>query len=569
MIGTLSVLGDSLRRVALELALEASLLGLGSALVSTLVVQSTLPIAAKVVSGIVGIAVNPQLAGTQIGLTLVAGALLGFLLALPFASRIRRLKPSALFQEEANLDLPFAKRDVWAVLPLILVFYALSVYQSHSWRVGSVFFGLTALSVLGLYFVGSLVFRSAERLSTARNFGTLPFRLAVRSLSRNPWSSLSAFVATGVGAILLSLIPSLQTAMIREIERPEGSKVPSLFLFDIQEEQLPKLREVVAEGGATLDYLSPLVRARLETINGKPAVKAKDLAERSTREQEEEDRSRNRGYNLSYREGLSDSEKISSGRGFEGRFDPASGGLPEVTVERKFADRLGVGVGYRIGFEIEGVPIEAKVVGLRTVRWSSFQPNFFIVFQPGAIDDAPKTFLGGIPSLPEAKRRALQEKVVATFPNVSVIQVDELVRKISRIFDQMGTAVQITGLLSLVTGLFVIFAIARRQAVVRRRNALLLKTVGASAGDVIGIFLWEFGLLSFTAALLGGALSFALSRLIVWIVFERRELALGLAEAQSFGLSLVGITGISLFCAAIAAWGIARAKPWKLLQAED
>jgi putative ABC transport system permease protein len=482
---------------------------------------------------------------------------------------VGRLKPAALFQEEANLDLPFRKRDGWAAAPLVLVFYALSVYQSHSWRVGSLFFGLTLLSVLGLYFVGSKAFRAAERFFSRRHFGSLPFRLAVRSLSRNPWSSLSAFVATGVGAILLSLIPSLQTAMVREIERPEGSKVPSLFLFDIQEEQVSRLRELVNAGGAALDYLSPLVRARLETLNGKPAEKAKDLAERSTREQEEEERSRNRGYNLSYRAELSDSETISSGRNFRGRFDPASGGLPEVTIERKFADRLGVGVGDRIGFEIEGVPIEAVVVGLRNVRWSSFQPNFFVLFQPGAIDDAPKTFLGGIPSLPEGKRRQIQEKVVATFPNVSVIQVDELVRKITRIFDQMGAAVQITGVLSLVTGLFVIFAIARRQAVVRRRNALLLKTVGASAKDVMAIFLWEFGLLSATAALLGSALSFVLSRLIVWVVFERREFALGFIEARAFGISLVVITGVSVLCAAFAAWGIARAKPWKLLQSED
>lgn len=560
MIGTLRALGDSTHRIGLEIALEALVLGLLSAVASIILVFATLPMAARLVSRLSGVPVFPVVAPSSALLTLALGAFVGFFIALPFASRVARLKPSALFQDEVHLALPSDRKDQLLFLPLAALFFTLSVYHSHSLRVGSLFFVLAVLSVGGLLGMGRFIFSRLEKLKIK----DLSRRLAMRSLARNPWSSLSGFIAVGLGALLLSLIPSLQSIISSEIERPEGSKVPSLFFFDIQEDQLSGVKSRVEAHGVKLEFISPMIRARLESLKGKPVTKALDFSQRSTREQEEEERSRNRGFNLSYREGLSDSEAITAGRSFLAPFDSTSGALPEVTLEKKFADRLGVGLGDRIGFDIQGIPVEAVIVGLRRVRWSSFQPNFFVLFQPGVLDDAPKTFLGGVPTLDPAARRELQNALVKDFPNVSIIQVDEMVKKLLLMFDQMGMAVKVTAILSLITGIFVLFSIAKRQVELRRRSALLLKTVGASGGRILAIFLWEFGTLATIASLLGVGFSLAISKLIAWIVFDRADAGLELTSFAAVGIVLV----ISLLAVVLASYRLVRERPWKLLQAD-
>lgn len=560
MIGTLRALGDSTRRISLEISLEAAVLGLTSALVSIGIVHFTLPIASRIIAGIAGVSVIPQISWLSAAVTLLLGALVGYFLALPFATRVSRMKPGALFQDEANIELPWRRRDIFLFLPVVGIFFALSIFHAHSWRLGSLFFGLTGLSVLGLYGVGRFLFSRIERIRI-RN---LPLRLAVRSLSRNPWSSSSGFIALGIGTLLLSLIPALQSVVESEIEKPEGSKVPSLFLFDIQEDQLADLKEIVEKTGSRLDYVSPMIRARLETLKGKPVEKALDFAERSTREQEEEERSRNRGFNLSYRANLSDSEEISEGRNVRPLFDSKNSELPEVTLEKKFADRLGVGVGDRIGFDVQGISITAIIVGLRKVRWTSFQPNFFVIFQPGILDVAPKTLLAAIPALTSDSRKELQSSIVRSHPNISVIQVDDMVRKMLQLFDQMGVAIRITALVSLLAGIFVFFTIARRQTELRRRSALLLKTVGASSGDILAIFLWEFGILSFSAAVLGTFFSYGISKLISWIVFDRIDAGMTLVGL----LAVFAVVTMALVAVVIASYSVVREKPWRLLQAE-
>ncbi len=560
MIGTLRALGDSNRRITAEISLEALVLGAAAGALSIGIVQLTLPFAARMIGEMSGAAIKPVVALFSAVPTIALGAFIGFFIAFPFAARIGRLKPSALFQDEANLEIPSRFRDQLQFFPLLLLFYGLSVYHSHSWKVGSVFFGLAFASVLALFGIGHFLFRRLERFQT-RN---LALRLALRSLSRNPWSSLSGFVAIGLGAMLLSLIPDLQGIIESEIERPTGSTVPSLFLFDIQDEQVAGVEKVIAENGGTFVFKSPLIRARLETIRGKPVTKALDFSERSTREQEEEERSQNRGFNLTYRENLRDSEAITKGRNFERPYDAAAHKPAEVTLERQYADRLGVAIGDSIGFDVQGIPIDAVVVGLRRVRWSSFQPNFFVVFQPGVLDDAPKTFLGGVPALDEKTKRKIQESIVTKFPNVAIIQVDEMVKKILRIFDQMGIAIRLTALLSIVTGVFVIFSIARRQALIRRRGLLLLRTVGASARDVLAIFLWEFGILALIASSFGVLFSLTIARILAWTLFDRAEFAVRIDAVYV----ILGVSGIALAAVSVAAYRLVREKPWRLLQAE-
>ena len=160
--------------------------------------------------------------------------------------------------------------------------------------------------------------------------------------------SLWAFVALSLGALLLNLLPQLRAGLLAELEQP--TKLPSLFLFDIQEDQLAPLQEKFRSSGLELENLSPLVRARLLSVNGAAFERTTSAEGFRTREEENEARFRNRGFNLSYRAGLSGAETLVAGTPFKG-----SGN--EISVEERFADRVGVGIGDTLLFDVQGVEV--------------------------------------------------------------------------------------------------------------------------------------------------------------------------------------------------------------------
>ena len=253
----------------------------------------------------------------------------------------------------------------------------------------------------------------------------------------------------------------------------------------------------MAARGASLQRLAPLVRARLDRVDGKPVA--------ATRDDDAEDarRLRSRRYNLTYRPALNDSERMLSGRAFSGTWNPDSGRPAEMSLEIDFAERLGIGIGDTLAFDVQGVAVKGEVVSLREVRWNSFQPNFFVVFQPGVLEEAPAVYLASIPQLPPDQRDALQASLAAAFPNVSSIDVTRAVQRLLGLIDQLQWALAGSAALSLVVGWLLVTALARDAARERRWEINLLKVLGAELRDLRRSLDVEFAVLGGLAALAG------------------------------------------------------------------
>jgi putative ABC transport system permease protein len=69
------------------------------------------------------------------------------------------------------------------------------------------------------------------------------------------------------------------------------------------------------------------------------------------------------------------------------------------------------------------VEFEGIVHSIKEVKWTSFYPNFFVTIEPGAIEDAPKTFLAVVPAVQKERKLSLQRTSVEKFPNISFIDV--------------------------------------------------------------------------------------------------------------------------------------------------
>ena len=223
---------------------------------------------------------------------------------------------------------------------------------------------------------------------------------------------------------------------------------------------------------------------------------------------------------------------------------------------------MGLGIGDTMSFDVQSVPVEGRIINTRSVIWNSFQPNFFVSFQPGVLDPAPKTFVAAISGVQETDRIALQNSIVNTLPNISVINVQQIVARILDITDQISWAIRVMAYLSIFAGLVVLFSIARYEVKSRFWEINLLKILGANFSDVKQIVEIEFGILGFFAALSGVSLSLAMSYGISWFIFD----GLWSFSPGITAFTIVAICALSILTALIATLSVLRQKPLELLR---
>lgn len=512
---------------------QLMLLGAAAAVTALALTASILPVLPRALGSLAPEGLAPSLTLESVAVALGAGIFGSLIFCQPTLLRIPGIKPQALFQEGATQEPGGARRQAIGWITLALVAWGLAVREAHSFRIGSLF--------VALVFAASLVFLALGAAATAvlgraKHLKSWRFRLAALNLARRRGATLAAFLALSLGALLVTVVPMIRAMLATEFDRSDVAKPPSLFLFDIQDEQLAPLTAMLAAAKAPLASPSPMVRGRLTHLNGKPLPapgetedeaaesrrsRAADEGKSKTREDEDKERLKARMYNLSYRAELTPSETLVAGTPFEPGSKPKDGEPAPVSLEVKFAERLGLGLGDTLRFDIQGVAVEGRVQNLRRVRWASFQPNFFVQFAPGVLDEAPKMFVAAIPDLSRDARIAVQAQVVEAFPNVSLIDVEQAVLRIMGIVDQVGQAIALMAVMALAAGVAVLYAIATHKAKELSRDVALLKTLGAAFGDVRRVLLLEFTLLGLSAALAGALAGTAVSFVVARQVFDR------------------------------------------------
>ena len=528
------------------------LLGFISSLLSLLFSIVLLPQGTALISQFSPVQLEIKIGIETIVSAVLIGTLTPILLCLPLLFSIKQIKPAELFQEYYRSNFQMNSRLFLGFIPALLGTYFLSIWQSRSFLVGSIFFLSMLLAALVITLLGQALLSLASKIK-AKNLSS---RLALSYLHSNRGSALSCFLALSLSALLMNLIPQLESTLIKELQQPEGETLPSLFLFDIQEQQEAPLRKIIHNEQVQLNFMSPMVSARFSELNGKE-VKKIDQKESFTREDEREKRSRNRGVNLSYRTGLLKAESIVEGEAIVGSYDFKGNELPKISLEQRYANRMKVSVGDTMTFNIQGLPIEGKVVNLRKVKWNTFQPNFFILLQPGVIDDAPKTFLAALPPLTAEKKNSLQIKVVDAFPNISMIDVSKLVKKLGEIISQMSNILKIMAWLSVLAGLIVTFSIANHQTQQRIWDVNLLKILGSSFSSIQGTILKEFFLLSAWAGIVGVISGFFASWMITKFVFD----GLWSPNIETPIISLLWLVSLCLTVSFLASHRVLKRKP--------
>jgi putative ABC transport system permease protein len=537
-VALLRSLGASARQGLFTYLIQAGAMGLAGALAGALAGLALL----AVLPGLLGDFLPMQVELSWSLVPVVEGLAVGTVIALLFAAppllALRQVSPLLVLRASWEAD-PAGGRGWRLFLGGLALAGTLFLAQLLTGRPEHAlyFTGGTALALALLGLVAGLLRRGARRF--APSSGSYVWRQGVANLYRPRNQTLLLLVSLGLGTFLVASLYLVQTSLLAHIDRVGGSGQPNAVLFDIQSDQRQGVASLVEELGLPVLQQVPVVAMHLAQVKGRPV------------EELELERGRRGGnwalgreYRATYRSELAQTETLVAGH-WQGQ---PVGDTIFVSLEEGVAAALRVGVGDSLVFDVQGVPMAVRVGSLRQVDWQRIMPNFLVVFPAGVLEEAPQFHVLVTRAEDSARRAELQRRAVEGFPNISVIDLDLILRTVDTVLGKVAAAARISALFSIGTGLLVMVAVVSGSRLQRSRESALLRTLGASRGQVGRIALIEHLLLGGLASLAGLLLSlaggWALSRYVFEITFAPALLPLlGALVAAPLLTALAGLAG--------------------------
>ncbi len=438
------------------------------------------------------------------------GLLLGLAVSLIFAAAplaaALRVPAARVLRRDAEPLAPSRRAAVASLALLAVGTVAVSVAQARSVADGLLFAAGLALTAGALALVARLLIAVTARLPRLRL--ALPLRWGVAALSRVGSGTTAQVVALGLGAFVLVAMITVERGLITRLDAELPRDAPTAFLIDIQPSQWEGVRAALARSGATSVDSVPVVMARLGAIDG---IAARDLAPGDGAESRQLERRRwalTREQRLTWLERLAPDNELVAGRLWS---DPD---LAEVSVEEEYARDLGLGIGSRLRFDIQGVPVELTVTSLRRVRWESFGINFFWVVEPGVIDAAPQTRIAAA-RLPPGGEESARAALVAAYPNVTLFAIRDVLDRVVAVLDQVGLGIRFVGAFTALAAAAILAGAVAAGATRRAREVAIIKALGMSRGGVATLLATEFALTGLAGGLAGALAGTALGALIL------------------------------------------------------
>jgi len=356
----------------------------------------------------------------------------------------------------------------------------------------------TAGATLALAVGGWLLVRLASRLRG----GGGAWRYGLANVGRRGRDSVVQVGAFGIGLMVLLLLTLVRADLLATWRGALPEDAPNRFLINIQPDEADAVRGFLAARFGEAD-LVPLVRARLTAISGEDVAELEFASPRGRG-------LTNREANLSWAERPAPDNRIVAGEWW-----PPDGGGREVSVEEEFAADLGLALGDVLSFDVAGESLAVTVTSLRSVRWDSFNPNFFLVFPPGLLEPYPRTFISSLHVQPEERAEVLD--LVRRHPSVTVIDIEAAMEQVRGVMDQAALAVQYVFLFALGAGVLVMLAVVQSTREERLYESAMLRTLGARRSVVLAGVAVEFAALG----VLAGVLAAAGATGVAWLLAER------------------------------------------------
>ncbi len=466
----------------------------------------------------------PALGLAPVGIAVVSGLLALAGAALPALMRLIRVPPLRVLRRELP-PLPLAawiSAAVSGTAMLILIAW----YAGDAKLVG-VFVGALAALVALLMLLARLALlagHSVQRMAHG------PLRFGLAQLLRHRFDSTLQLGAFTLALFLVALLALVRSDLVASWRQQLPPQAPNYFLVNIAPQQQDAVAAYLAQHRLQASALYPMVRGRLVEKNGAPIAATLPPGAR-------DDNTLRRELNLTWTAILPASNTVLAGRWHGTR--SAAG----ISIESGMAERLGLELGDTLGFQVGDQALTARITSLRSVKWDSMQPNFFVIFAPGQLDNFPASAIASV-YVPPGNSDVLPG-FVKTFPGITVLALDKLIAHIEAVFAQIIGAIQLLLGFLLAAGMAVVVATLLASLDARQQEAVLLRTLGAQRAYLVKGLWSEFIALGLLAGLIASACADIAMALIAHRLFElppRPHPWLWLALPVS-GALLVGMSG--------------------------
>jgi putative ABC transport system permease protein len=492
VIAAFKALGATGREVfAIYLTQVVVLAGIGS--IIGLAAGAALPF---VIVGLFGkllpLPVVPALHPDELALSFVYGLLTALAFGLWPLGRVHDVPVAALFREAVGT---VWHRPRWRYLALMAVVIALLVAVviglAYDKRVASVFVASSVLVFALLRGIAALLMALARRLPRTR---LTMLRLAIANIYRPGALTPSVVMSLGLGLAVLVTITQIDGNLRRQFLAALPERAPSFYFIDIPASEAAHFDSFLKQ---TLPQSSvedvPMLRGRIVGARG---VKAEDLKPSTDSE-----------WVLQSDRGLTYPGEIPKGsKVVEGEWWGADyAGPPLVSMEKKIADGLRLKIGDEIVVNVLGRDIPATIGNLRNIDWQGLGINFVLVFSPGAFKGAPHTHIATLTETqPDTASDARIIKQVAdAFPMITSVRVREVMETIGAVVTNLVLAIRGASAVTLISAILVLGGALAAGHQHRVYDAVILKTLGATRGRLLGAYALEYLMIGFATAVFG------------------------------------------------------------------
>lgn len=390
--------------------------------------------------------------------------------------------------------------------------------------------------------------RAAARLGQQLPWPTL--RLAMANIARPGASAPRLVLVLGLGLGMLGAVrlvtDSLNVSLAKEITQ----NAPSFFVLDVPPSAEDRFRQVAHEAGATHIRLQPVVRGRITQIRGHavetmPIAPEVQWAVRSDRA-------------LTSAVELPEGSTLVAGTWWS---QNATFAHPRISITADLAQGFGVTVGDSLRFNILGREVDATIMSVRQVDWTTLHLQFAIIFAPGVLEAAPRTLLGTLNAPPGTTEKVFGA-VSREFPQVAIVDVRRILAEVSVVVERLGLSMALLSGIAVAVGLMVLMGSFAADQETRHFEAVVYKVCGATRLQTVRILAVEF----FVAALVASAVAMGIATLASQAVVEGllrlsfRWNAMQAALIPMGGASLA--TGLALW----RTWNVLRLPAWRWLR---
>ena len=359
---------------------------------------------------------------------------------------------------------------------LIAFFVLLYLYTYQLALSLIIFIGIIGFSLMG---IGSIYL-----LIGKRNIGlgaSNPLQLALSELRRRKLgNSLQIFaftIAIGLSLVTFSASKNLLGSWQNSI--PEDS--PNNFAINITEQDRTLMKSFLKTENIVSSTFYPVANASIAKIEDNSVTEI------------------DRNFNITWIRDLPNQNEVLEGEWFSNKKKNG------ISVSDEIAERYKLDIGDEVLLKIDDKNIETYVQSLRAVNWDNFSPNFFVIVSPELVEEVSSTFITSF-YIPKDKQE-IAAKLMREFRTVSIFSIEELIKQVKEIIDQVSKALNSILLLTCLSSMFLAVAALQDGFSVRKHQSAILRTLGASSSLIKKSALIEFASLGLLSGFLGSVIS--------------------------------------------------------------